>query len=74
MADPKSKKDLLVVIGGMKPRSGKSSEEATPEKEEASEDGDYTAMADEILAAIESKDSSALASALHSFIEVCNSK
>jgi hypothetical protein len=63
---------LKALMADMKSKSKGSSVEVEVEPaEEESEDEDYTAAAGEIMAAIESKDAGALATALKAFVSAC---
>lgn len=62
---------LKALMADMKSKSKGSSIEIEVEPSEEGEDEDYTAAASEIMAAIESKDAEALATALKAFVSAC---
>jgi len=63
---------LMTMMRDMKSKGSKGVEiEVEPSEEEEGEDEDYTAAAGEIMAAIESKNAGALATALKAFVSAC---
>lgn len=69
---PRDKTGLMIAIGGMRPKGMRDEKESSAEEKRESDPG-LVASADEVLAAVASKNASALADALYDFFMQCDS-